>query len=208
MQKFIQKANTKEVGENFILGSGSPRRSELLAEVLTDFQVVVSDAEEMSSHPDGPIPLVRWNATLKARSVSNEYPVNWVLGADTLVALGETVLGKPKDMEQAFSMLRLLSGQTHEVSTGLCLINRAENYEESRVESSRVTCKHINDEITEKYFLEVNPLDKAGGYAIQTRSDLIIERFEGSHSNVIGLPLEMLTKWFKELGIIPMEKVV
>ena len=59
MQKFIQKANTKEVGENFILGSGSPRRSELLAEVLTDFQVVVSDAEEMSSHPDGPIPLVR-----------------------------------------------------------------------------------------------------------------------------------------------------
>ena len=208
MQKFIQKANKKEVGENFILGSGSPRRSELLAEVLTDFQVVVSDAEEMSSHPDGPIPLVRWNATLKARSVSNEYPVNWVLGADTLVALGETVLGKPKDMEQAFSMLRLLSGQTHEVSTGLCLINRAENYEESRVESSRVTFKHINDEITEKYFLEVNPLDKAGGYAIQTRSDLIIERFEGSHSNVIGLPLEMLTKWFKELGIIPMEKVV
>lgn len=94
MQKFIQKANTKEVGENFILGSGSPRRSELLAEVLTDFQVVVSDAEEMSSHPDGPIPLVRRNATLKARSVSNEYPVNWVLGADTLVALGGNGLGE------------------------------------------------------------------------------------------------------------------
>jgi septum formation protein len=208
MQKFIQKANTKEGRENFILGSGSPRRSELLAEVLTDFRVVISDAEEMSSHPDGPIPLVRWNATLKARSVANEYPGNWVLGADTLVALGETVLGKPKDMKEAYSMLRLLSGQTHEVSTGLSLINRGQNYEESRVESSRVTFKPINDEIIEKYFLEVNPLDKAGGYAIQTRSDLIIERFEGSHSNVIGLPLEMLSQWFRKLGIIQKEKVV
>jgi septum formation protein len=105
-------------------------------------------------------------------------------------------------------MLRLLSGQTHEVSTGLCLINRGQNYEESRVESSRVTFKPINDEIIEKYFLEVNPLDKAGGYAIQTRSDLIIERFEGSHSNVIGLPLEMLSQWFRKLGIIQKEKVV
>ena len=201
MQKFIQKANTKEWRENFILGSGSPRRSELLAEVLTDFRVVISDAEEMSSHPDGPIPLVRWNATLKARSVANEYPGNWVLGADTLVALGETVLGKPKDMKEAYSMLRLLSWQTHEVSTGLCLINRWQNYEKSLVESSRVTFKHINDEILEKYFQEVNPLDKAGGYAIQTRADLIVEKFEGSHSNVIGLPLELLGAWLKELNI-------
>ena len=187
--------------KNFILGSGSPRRRELLAELLTDFRVVVSDAEEMVSHPDGPIQLVQENATLKARSVANLHPENWVLGADTLVALGETVLGKPKDMKEAYSMLRLLSGQTHEVSTGLCLINRGQNYEKSIVESSRVTFKHINDEILEKYFQEVNPLDKAGGYAIQTRADLIVEKFEGSHSNVIGLPLELLGAWLKELNI-------
>ena len=186
---------------NFILGSGSPRRSELLTELLNDFRVVVSDSEEMLSHPDGPNSLVQANATLKARSVSNEHPESWVLGADTLVALGETVLGKPKDMEEAYSMLRLLSGQTHEVSTGLCLINRGQNYEKSLVESSRVTFKSVNDEILEKYFQEVNPLDKAGGYAIQTRSDLIVENFEGSYSNVIGLPLELLGSWLKELNI-------
>jgi septum formation protein len=87
------------------------------------------------------------------------------------------------------------------VSTGLCLINRGQNYEKSLVESSRVTFKHINDEILEKYFQEVNPLDKAGGYAIQTRADLIVEKFEGSHSNVIGLPLELLGAWLKELNI-------
>ena len=188
--------------KNFILGSGSPRRSELLTEVLTDFRVVVSDAEEMASHPDGPIQLVQENATLKARSVANLHSGNWVLGADTLVALGETVLGKPKDMEDAYSMLRLLSGQTHEVSTGLCLINRTLDYEKSCVETSRVTFKEINEKTISEYFEEVNPLDKAGGYAIQTRSDLIIEDFQGSRSNVIGLPLELLEGWLREIDII------
>lgn len=201
MQKIIQKANTKE-DSNFILGSGSPRRRELLGEILNDFKVVVSDAEEIVSHPGGPIHLVQENATLKAHSVANLHPENWVLGADTLVALGEAVLGKPKDREEAFTMLRLLSGQTHEVSTGLCLINRQGKYEESRVDTSQVSFKKLTKNSIREYFEYVNPLDKAGGYAIQTRSELIIEKFEGSHSNVIGLPLELLGAWLKELGII------
>jgi len=200
MQKFDQKANKKD-GPSFILGSGSPRRRELLGEIVNDFTVVISDSEEMESHPGGPLLLVQENARLKAKAVAQLHPRSWVLGADTLVALGETVLGKPKDMKEAYSMLRLLSGQTHEVSTGLCLINRGQNYEKSLVESSRVTFKSVNDEILEKYFQEVNPLDKAGGYAIQTRSDLIVENFEGSYSNVIGLPLELLGSWLKELNI-------
>ena len=200
MQKFDQKANKKD-GSSFILGSGSPRRRELLGEIINDFTVIISDSEEMESHPGGPLLLVQENARLKAKAVAQLHPRSWVLGADTLVALGETVLGKPKDMKEAYSMLRLLSGQTHEVSTGLCLINRGQNYEKSLVESSRVTFKSVNDEILEKYFQEVNPLDKAGGYAIQTRSDLIVENFEGSYSNVIGLPLELLGSWLKELNI-------
>ena len=180
MQKFDQKAN-KKGGSSFILGSGSPRRRELLGEIVNDFTVVISDSEEMESHPGGPLLLVQENARLKAKAVAQLHPRSWVLGADTLVALGETVLGKPKDMKEAYSMLRLLSGQTHEVSTGLCLINRGQNYEKSLVESSRVTFKSVNDEILEKYFQEVNPLDKAGGYAIQTRSDLIVENFDLLH---------------------------
>ena len=200
MQKFSQKANTKEEAV-FILGSGSPRRRELLKEIMDDFKVVVSDAIEIKFHPDGPRSLVQVNARLKAEAVAQLHPQNWVLGADTLVALGEKVLGKPKDLAEARSMLELLSGQTHEVSTGLCLINLASSFNQTRVETSRVTFKDIDDRVIKEYFEVVDPLDKAGGYAIQTNSELIVENFAGSHSNVIGLPVEMLKEWVKELEI-------
>ena len=200
MQNFDQKANTKELF-SFILGSGSPRRKELLGEIISDFSVVVSDAEEIKSHPDGPLCLVMENARLKATSVSFQYPDKWILGADTLVFLGERVLGKPKDREDASAMLRFLSGKTHQVSTGLCIINKGGGYEKTEVETSDVTFKEIGESTIQQYFQAVNPLDKAGGYAIQTRADLIIEKFEGSHSNVVGLPVEMLRNWLAELGI-------
>ncbi len=201
MQKFSQKANTKDEAV-FILGSGSPRRCELLKEILDDFKVVVSDAVEIKFHPYGPLSLVQENARLKAEAVARLHPQNWVLGADTLVALGEKVFGKPKDLAEARLMLGLLSGQTHEVSTGLCLINLTSSFNETRVETSRVTFKDIDDQVIEKYFDQVDPLDKAGGYAIQTRPDLIVENFEGSHSNVIGLPVEMLKEWMRALKIV------
>ena len=200
MQKFSQKANTKEEAV-FILGSGSPRRRELLKEIMDDFKVVVSDAVEIKFHPDGPLSLVQENARLKAEAVAQSHPRSWVLGADTLVALGEKVLGKPKDLAEARSMLELLSGQTHEVSTGLCLINLASSFNQTRVETSRVTFKDIDDRVIKEYFEVVDPLDKAGGYAIQTNSELIVENFAGSHSNVIGLPVETLKEWVKELEI-------
>ena len=200
MQKFSQKANTKEEAV-FILGSGSPRRRELLKEIMDDFKVVVSDAVEIKFHPDGPLSLVQENARLKAEAVAQSHPRSWVLGADTLVALGDKVLGKPKDLAEARSMLELLSGQTHEVSTGLCLINLASSFNQTRVETSRVTFKDIDDRVIKEYFEVVDPLDKAGGYAIQTNSELIVENFAGSHSNVIGLPVETLKEWVKELEI-------
>jgi septum formation protein len=198
MQKFSQKANTKEEAV-FILGSGSPRRRELLKEIMDDFMVVVSDAVEIKFHPDGPLSLVQENARLKAEAVAQLHPRSWVLGADTLVALGEKVLGKPKDLAEARSMLELLSGQTHEVSTGLCLINLASSFNQTRVETSRVTFKNFDDRVIKEYFEVVDPLDKAGGYAIQTNPELIVENFEGSHSNVIGLPVEMLDQWLSEI---------
>lgn len=200
MQIIDPKANTKEHGI-FILGSGSPRRKELLSQVLPDFKVIVSDADELTTHPDGPIALVQENAKLKARSVAQLHPDCWVLGADTLVALNDRVLGKPKSIEEGCSMLRVLSGETHTVSTGLCLINVEKEYEVSKVDSSRVTFKKLTDPVIDQYFSEVNPLDKAGAYAIQTRPDLIIQRFEGSRTNVIGLPVELLAGWLEDLGI-------
>ena len=183
------------------MGSGSPRRKELLSQVLPDFKVIVSDAEELTMHPDGPIALVQENAKLKARSVAQLHPDCWVLGADTLVALNDRVLGKPKSIEEGCSMLRVLSGETHTVSTGLCLINVEKEYQVSKVDSSRVTFKQLTDPVIDQYFSEVNPLDKAGAYAIQTRPDLIIQKFEGSRTNVIGLPVELLAGWLEDLGI-------
>jgi septum formation protein len=201
MQNFVEKAN-KKGSFPFILGSGSPRRRELLGQIMSDYSVEVSDAEEIFSHPKGTLALVMENARIKASSVAQSNLQHWVLGADTLVALEERVLGKPKSIGEATEMLQFLSGQTHQVSTGLCLINRTLDYEETRVETSQVTFKEINDSTIAEYFKEVNPLDKAGSYAIQTRPDLIIKKFEGSHSNVIGLPLELLEGWLREKDII------
>ena len=201
MQNFVEKAN-KKGSFPFILGSGSPRRRELLGQIMSDYSVEVSDAEEIFSHPKGTLALVKENARIKASSVAQSNLQHLVLGADTLVALEERVLGKPKSIGEATEMLQFLSGQTHQVSTGLCLINRTLDYEETRVETSQVTFKEINDSTIAEYFKKVNPLDKAGGYAIQTRPDLIIKKFEGSHSNVIGLPLELLEGWLRGKDII------
>ena len=201
MQNFVEKAN-KKGSFPFILGSGSPRRRELLGQIMPDYSIEVSDVEEIYSHPEGTLALVMENARLKASSVAESNLQHWVLGADTLVALEERVLGKPKSIGEATEILQFLSGQTHQVSTGLCLINRTLDYEETRVETSQVTFKEINDSTIEEYFNEVNPLDKAGGYAIQIRHDLIVEKFEGSRSNVIGLPLRLLEGWLREIGII------
>ena len=192
-----QKANPNVT---FILASASARRRELLMELLDDYEVTVAEVEELSSHPDGSHALVAANARSKALAVAERRPEAWVLGADTIVALGDEVLGKPADLGEAEAMLRLLSGKTHEVSTGLCLVHLEAGYEETRVETSQVTFRELDDETITEYFAEVNPLDKAGAYAIQIRGELIVESFEGSRSNVIGLPLEMLGEWFRELG--------
>ena len=201
MSADLKKA-TQKPKYSFVLASGSPRRKELLSSLLEDFYVESSNRPELKVHPDGPISLVRENAILKAHSVADANPNNWVLGADTLVALGDEPIGKPMDLDEAKSILVRLSGKTHAVHTGVCLLNRSKKIEKHQVVSSLVTFKILNDSIIEKYFQLVNPLDKAGAYAIQTRADLIVCSFEGSRTNVIGLPLELLKTWFDQLNIV------
>ena len=102
-------------------------------------------------------------------------------------------------------MLNELSGKSHDVHTGMCLINQSLQIIKKQVVTSRVTFLDLNDSRInprKKYFSTVNPLDKAGGYAIQTNADLIVESFEGSKSNIIGLPVELLKKWLLEVGLI------
>jgi len=195
-----QKANLKLSG-TFILASGSPRRKELLLELVSDFQVIPSTAEEIKIHPQGPVALISENAKIKAGDVAREYPKAWVLGADTLVFLEEKPFGKPRDMEQATKMLLTLSGKTHTVATGICLKNISVDKEIIFSEESFVTFKKLSVEMIESYFQVVDPLDKAGAYAIQTNPDMIIERWEGSLSNVIGLPVERLREELKHLKL-------
>ena len=196
-----QKANLNPL-HNLLLASASPRRKELLAELIPNFKVVSSDAEELTTHPEGVVKLVQENARIKAEAVSSIHPSSWVLGADTVVVLGEKVFGKPRSISAAEEMLLELSGQSHQVYTGLCLINRQSNYLECRKDTSTVHFRKLNREVISHYYHEVNPLDKAGGYAIQTNADLIVEKFEGSYSNVVGLPLELLKSWLSELCLL------
>ncbi len=174
----------------------------MLLELVDDFDVVTTETEELDDHLEGPEALVMENARRKARPVARFRTGAWVLGADTVVSIGPRVLGKPADIDEAASMLRLLSGRTHRVRTGVCLAHRDSGYEEARVVTSKVTFRKLTAAVIEAYFAEVDPLDKAGAYAIQIRGDLIIEGFSGSRSNIIGLPLEMLEDWLRELEVL------
>jgi septum formation protein len=120
--------------------------------------------------------------------------------------LGDDSLGKPINLAEAKSMLIRLSGKTHSVLTGVCLVNRSQKIENCKVVSSLVSFKVLDDSTIEEYFQVVDPLDKAGAYALQTRADLIVHSFEGSRSNVIGLPMELLRTWFDQLDIVNLDK--
>jgi len=200
MDASSQKAN-QNPSRSFILASGSPRRKQLLKKIIPDFKVISSDAEELKSHSGGPLTLVQENAKKKAIPVAANNPSCWVLGADTLVFYQKEILGKPKDLDEAVEMLTFLSGKTHEVATGVSLQCNELNIVKTFSETSSVTFKPISKQEIRLYFKEVNPLDKAGAYAIQTNADMIIDRFVGSYSNVVGLPLESLGKVLKELSI-------
>ena len=198
MQNPRKKANSKGQ-ETLILASGSPRRTQILTEVGIKHEVVLPQVEEMQIHPSGPLDVVLENAKMKALEVSYRYPDRWVLGADTIVSLSEKVFGKPNDLNEAKQMLMSLSGKTHLVSTGVCLTQKAQGFLETKVESSEVKFKGLDEQIIDCYFLEVDPLDKAGAYGLQTRADLIIEKFSGSKTNVIGLPVELIEGWLLQI---------
>jgi septum formation protein len=192
-----QKATLNPV-DSLILASASPRRKELLSSLLKNFRIIISEVEELQSHQDGPVQLVMENARIKTLAVAKSHPSHWVLGADTLVALGDQVFGKPKDLKEAKSMLLQLSGKTHHVHTGVSFINISRDVLITESVSTLVTFKKLVSSDIDLYFTKVNPLDKAGAYGIQSYPEMIVDLFEGSLSNVIGLPLELIREWLDE----------
>lgn len=174
----------------FILASASPRRKEILERIGAQFEIIPPDVEENNAGDSDPEAMVRENAVLKAGWVANLHPKRFVLGSDTTVHIDGRVLNKPVDMDNARRMLRNLSGRTHVVYTGVSLHCRSLQVEETIGVRSEVTFKELSDETIDRYFEIVNPLDKAGSYGIQEGTDLIIASFKGSHSNIMGLPID------------------
>jgi septum formation protein len=176
-----------------ILASNSPRRSELLRGLGVEFRVVPSDAREVHSEELTARELSQINAYRKARAVAKRFPDALVLAADTLVYLDAVPFGKPANLAEARGMLARLQGKTHEVVTGVCLTQLRNHRQKMFFESTEVTLHALGPEEIHNYLTRVNPLDKAGSYAIQEHGALIVREILGSFSNVVGLPMERLT---------------
>ena len=180
-----------------ILASQSPRRHSLLREVIPAFEVVPSDATEIHDRSLGPRRLCEINAQRKAFAVAACHPDHLVIGADTLVFLDGEPLGKPVDLDAAKAMLRRLSDRAHEVVTGVCLIHKNAARVRLLSESTRVRFRSLTEDDIAEYLARVDVLDKAGAYALQEEGHRIVAAVEGSHSNVVGLPVEALRRAFE-----------
>ena len=187
--------------ETIVLASASPRRQELLQQIGCAFRVVVSDAEELSGEGISPERLAVENARRKAEDVAAKEGSDMpVLGADTVVAVDEMILGKPKDETDAVRMLRLLSGRQHFVYTGSALAYRGEVYED--VVRTAVWVDEFSEQEIAAYIATGEPMDKAGAYAVQGHAAKFIPRIDGSFSNVVGLPLHAVNKLARKAGSV------
>ncbi len=177
---------------SLILASASPRRADLLRQLAPEFQIVASDAPELSPEHLSPREICLLNAHRKSRVVAKKIPDAVVLGADTLVFLERKIYGKPRDLADAHRMLNQLQGRTHQVVTGVCLLHLRVHRESLFAVSTDVTFHSLTVDQISHYLSKINPLDKAGAYAIQDHGELIVAEISGSFSNVVGLPLEKL----------------
>ncbi len=184
-----------------ILASASPRRQELLRNAGIAFTVQPADVPESPLEGESPKTCAERLAREKALAVFRQQPEAVVLGADTVVFVDGQILGKPRDAEDAFRMLRLLSGRTHQVITGVCLLGPEPRMvsqklksgcEDVRSESTLVTMEVLIEEEIRAYVASGEPMDKAGAYAIQGLASRWISRIEGDYFNVVGLPVALV----------------
>ena len=184
-----------------ILASASPRRQELLRSAGFAFRVQASDVPEMELSGETPSECAVRLAREKALAVGQRFPNDVVLGADTIVVVDGAMLGKPANEVDAARMLRLLSGRTHEVITGVCVLAATDGGKrELRTASERtvVTMARFSEREIADYVATGEPMDKAGGYAIQGIASRWIPRIEGDYTNVVGLPIALVSKVLQE----------
>ncbi|HDK7168191.1 TPA: Maf-like protein [Clostridium botulinum] len=191
--------------ENIILASASQRRQELLKRILGNFQIIVSDFDESSIPFKNNIPSYVMNlAEGKARSVSKkimDQDNNLIIGCDTIVAFNNRILGKPKDKKDAFEMLQALSGNEHEVYSGLAILDVESNKIIKDFVCTKVKFSKLSSVQIEKYINTGDPMDKAGAYGIQGKAGVFVENINGCYYNVVGLPLNKLNSMLMEMGV-------
>jgi septum formation protein len=185
----------------FILASGSPRRRQLLEQAGYEFEIIPPAVAEISEAWFTIREATICNATRKALEVARNAPDAVVLGADTLVALDGEVIGKPRDLAHAKKLLQRLSGRSHEVRTAVFICQLADGRAHTYQEISEVRFRTIDGPAIARYLTKIDPLDKAGAYAAQGHGVEIIERIDGSYSNVVGLPMEATARVLSDFGI-------
>ena len=188
---------------SIILASKSPRRQELMNHISSDFEVIVSEVEEILPADIVPEEAPVYLSELKAKAVAADYPDRVVIGADTVVILDDAVLGKPRDEQDAVRMLRALSGKVHTVVTGCCIIKDGKRVAFSEV--TRVEFYPLSDREISEYIATGEPFDKAGAYGIQGRGSVLVRRIEGDFFNVMGLPVGRLKRELEHIGALSTE---
>jgi len=178
--------------KNILLASASPRRKELLALAGLEFDAVPSQAEEVLPPGFSPEQCAARLAAVKAEDVARHHPNALIIAADTIVAAGGQILGKPRDEADAARMLRLLSGREHRVITGVCLRKNTAKRIFSQVTSVRFYT--LGEDEIEAYVQTGEPMDKAGAYGIQGKGALLVESIAGDYFNVVGLPIARLMR--------------
>lgn len=182
-----------------VLASASPRRQELLRNAGIEFVVQPANIPEVPHDGEPPVAFAERMAKEKARAVHAIVATDLILAADTVVSIGETILGKPDDSEDAVRMLRLLSAQTHLVTTAVCLLNT--EFEDVRSETTAVHFAAMTDAEIRDYVSTGEPMDKAGAYAIQGMASRWIAKIEGDYYNVVGLPVDLVWGMLRERGV-------
>lgn len=180
---------------NFVLASQSPRRQELLNALGLSFRILIDTSPETVDFTKSPKEIVKELALQKAQNVFSDCKKEEIiLSADTMVTLNGVIFGKPDNQENAREMLKTLSGNTHEVYTGFCIMDKEQEKIHTDYECTQVTFKNLSNDEIESYISTGEPLDKAGAYGIQGLGSLFIEKINGDYYNVMGLPLCKLGK--------------
>lgn len=187
--------------EEIILASSSPRRKEILERYNIFPTIIASDIIERTNIGENPEQIAMSLSFQKSHNISRLYPDKIVIGADTIVCYEKQILGKPRNSDDAFRILKLLNSKEHNVITGISIIQNSSNIKVVDYENTIVKFRNLSDKEIKKYIETNEPMDKAGAYGIQGYGALLVEKINGCYLNVVGLPLVkldfLLNKFFK-----------